>query len=290
MSTDTGPLALTPFEQDAFRRAIDTVRDPKARAALLRQFEAVRVTAKDYTGAGFIIDFACPPELRSSDIPDTGDGELPVLDLYHPNHRLSVHFLVRVQDGAIVLFDGMSMEGPWWEEEAAAGLWPDGGGPIVFDPALMKMPVLGPEELERRRRSREPALLPVERESVRRAVMAVKDDRRREVLLRQIESLRVRKRSYGDFGFYVDFDSCPPELCVVEPHGANVTDQGAIRLIHSDGGRHIDFDAFVLHGAIAGLRGAAGDRWSEEEIHACLWPGTREPISFDPAFIRPQAR
>lgn len=134
MSEHADPHTLTPFEREAFRRAIDAVREPACRAALLRQLAALRIRGREFTGVGFISDCECPSDLRSDEIPDTGDGELPVLDLFHPDGRMSLQFIVRTQQGAITLLDAMSMGTPWSEEEVAAGVWPEAGGPIVFEP------------------------------------------------------------------------------------------------------------------------------------------------------------
>lgn len=280
MTSGEDPQALTPFEREAFRRAIDAVREPECRAALSRQLEALRIKEREYTGVGFIGYCECPPDLRNDAIPDTGDGELPVLDLFHPDGRISLQFIVRVEDGAIVMLDGMSMGAPWSEEEVVTGVWPEVGGPITFDPALMKMPPPTPAQIEESIRRRDPALLPIEREGVRHAVAAVKSDSRRASLLRQVESLRVRTRTYDGIGFFTYFDPCPPELRIMESDEAGKADPASFRLVHPDGERRIDFQSLVLEGAIVDLSATASEDWSEDEIRAGVWPGTREPIAF----------
>lgn len=287
MSVNEDSHVLTSFECEAFRRAIDAIHEPKYHAALSRQFEALRIREREYTGVGFISYCQCPPELRSDEIPDTGDGELPVLDLYHPNGRISLQFIVRVEEGAIVLLDGMSMGAPWSEEEVVVGVWPEVGGSIAFDPALMKMPPPTPEQIEESLRRRDPALLPIEREGARHTAAAVKIDSRRAALLGQIESLRVRTRTYSGIGFFTYFDPCPPELRIMESYEAGKADPACFRLLHPDGKRWIDFQSLVLEGAVMDLLATASEDWSENDIRAGVWPGTREPIVFDPALIRP---
>lgn len=134
--TGNGNRAPNPMEQEALRIAIKTVPDPERRDALLRQMAALRVRARDFTGAGFFTDFDCPPELASPALSDDSNRHPPMFGLRYPNGHGALSFIIYVKDGVIDYLEGAS-SGMWSEEQAAAGHWPEDPGPVAFDPTLI---------------------------------------------------------------------------------------------------------------------------------------------------------
>lgn len=138
MADDVDPQALNPMEQAAVRIAISSVTDPVRREALERQSVALRVRAREYTGAGFYTWFTCPESLHSDALPDEANRPPAAFSIYDPAREEGIHFLVYTKDGLIDVLEGAS-GGMWYEESASAGCWPGTMDPIIFDPALVEL-------------------------------------------------------------------------------------------------------------------------------------------------------
>lgn len=127
---------LTPMEREALRLCISAVSDPARRAAMERQMAEVRVTQREYTGAGFYTYFSCPESLRSDLIPD---NYIPNIALDHPARKECLFFLLYSDKGLLDFLEGASAPGMWYEEDAAPGCWPGTTEPVVFDPAITSL-------------------------------------------------------------------------------------------------------------------------------------------------------
>lgn len=132
----------------------------------------------------------------------------------------------------------------------------------------------------------DPATLkPMEREALRIAVEGVPEPTRREALLRQLPALQVTRREYTGAGFYTWF-SCPAEL-----RSDALSDEviqgpaAAFSIYDPKRGDGAVFLVYTKDGFIDYLEGASGGMWYEESASAGCWPGTSEPLVFDPALI-----
>lgn len=125
----------------------------------------------------------------------------------------------------------------------------------------------------------------MEREALRVAIGGVIEPERREALFRQMHALRVVRREYTGAGFYTWF-SCPPEL-----RSDALSDEavrGPAAAFGIDRPDRLDALFFLVYakdGVIDFLEGASGGMWYEDAASAGCWPGTMDPIVFDPALI-----
>lgn len=128
------------------------------------------------------------------------------------------------------------------------------------------------------------ALTPMEQEAVRIAISSVQDPARRAALERQAEALRVVRREYTGAGFYTWF-TCPESLrSAALPDEAN-RPPAAFSIYDPARKEGIHFLVYTRDGLIEYLEGASGGMWYEDAASAGCWPGTMDPIVFDPALI-----
>lgn len=104
----------------------------------------------------------------------------------------------------------------------------------------------------------------LELEALRRAISKVREEKWRSALLRQIDVLRVTKRSEKTVGYYVDFE-LPPSLRIHGlPDEFNKHPPDA-EADHPDGKNGIFFLVYVKEGAIAFMEAASTAEWPEDE-------------------------
>lgn len=130
------------------------------------------------------------------------------------------------------------------------------------------------------------ALTPMEREALRIAVAGVVEPTRRAALERQASEARVRERDYTGAGFYTFLD-CPEALR--SDALPDDTEQGPVAAFSieypSDDGALV-FLVYTKNGLLSFLEGASSGMWYEDAASAGCWPGTRDPVVFDPARVK----
>lgn len=267
---------LTPFEHEILVHVIDRIQDPARKQALMRQFEALLVRKREYTGCGFYTWFFCPPELRSDDLPDAAGLDTPQMTLWHPTETETLGFILYTQGGALDLLEAVSDISTWPEEDAAAGRWSEHGPKIVFDPTLIDRPP-GPVQPLR-------TLTAFEREALGQVIAHVKDPAKREAMARQVDVLEARGTDSTCLSFFSTF-WCPEE------HRSSLLQEDfypTIRLLHPSRSETLLVYLHAYHGAIWRLTVHCEEvhEWPQAEMDALCWPHTRDPIVFDPAYIR----
>lgn len=267
---------LTPFEREALFHVIHRMKDPIRRQAFMRQFEALRVKKREYTGVGFFTYFDCPAELRSADLPEEGNDDPPRMGLWHPTDTEVLTFLLYTKEGALDYLEGVALGG-WYEEDAVAGRWSPGGPKIEFDPALIDRPP-GPVHPLR-------ALDAFEQEVLGQIIARVDDPAKRHAMEAQVPALLSKGKDYGPTGFFLVF-WCPEEhrspLLQAEEYPE-------IHLLHPSGKEEMLFTLSVYRGAMWQISVFCKHalQWPKEDALALRWPNTLDPIVFDSAFIRP---
>ena len=124
----------------------------------------------------------------------------------------------------------------------------------------------------------------MEQAALRIAISSVSNPARREALERQSTALQVRAREYTGAGFYTWF-TCPESLrSNALPDEAN-RPPAAFSIYDPARKEGIHFLVYTKDGLIDFLEGASGGMWYEDSASAGCWPGTMEPIVFDPALI-----
>ncbi len=127
-------------------------------------------------------------------------------------------------------------------------------------------------------------LLSFEREALRIAISSVPEPARRNALEEQLRAVRVRSREYTGAGFYTYLD-CPESLrSEALPDEANHRPP-AFNMDFPDHTGALFFLVYTKDGLLDVLEGASSGMWYEDAASAGCWPGTTEPIVFDPALI-----
>lgn len=127
-------------------------------------------------------------------------------------------------------------------------------------------------------------LTPFEREALRIAISSVPEPGRRAALEAQLLAARVRAREFTGAGFYTYLD-CPDTLrSDALPDEAN-HHPAAFNMDFPDRTGALFFLVYTKDGLLESLEGASSGMWYEDSASAGCWPGTMEPIVFDPALI-----
>lgn len=126
-----------------------------------------------------------------------------------------------------------------------------------------------------------PDLTPMEREALRFAISAVSDPARRNAMERQMTAVQVTEREYTGAGFYTMFH-CPESL-----RSDLIPDDyiPSVALYRPDRKEGLFFLVYSTNGLLDYLEGASSGMWYEEDAAAGCWPGTAEPVVFDPGIM-----
>lgn len=130
------------------------------------------------------------------------------------------------------------------------------------------------------------ALTPMEREALRIAITSVTEPARREALEQQASAARVKQRDYTGAGFYTFLD-CPETLrSDALPDGTDQGPAAAFSIEYPGDDGALVFLVYTQDGLLYFLEGASSGMWYEDAASAGCWPGTQDPIVFDPDRIK----